>query len=37
LKPELCLTLDSVFKGDDSFKTNTVLQLRDEDINLEVI
>ncbi|GHT07528.1 DNA methylase N-4 [Endomicrobiia bacterium] len=37
LKPAKCLMLDSLFDGRDSFKTNTVLQLQDAEIDLVVI
>jgi hypothetical protein len=37
LKPVRCLMLDSLFDGQDSFKTNTVLQLQNAEIDLVVI
>ncbi len=37
LKPARCLILDSLFGRRDSFKTNTVLQLKDAEIDLVVI
>nr|BAV59357.1 type III DNA methylase [Candidatus Endomicrobium sp. MdMp-027] len=37
IKPAKCLMLDRLFNNDDSFKTNTVLQLQDEEIILTVI
>ncbi|MCA6085010.1 site-specific DNA-methyltransferase [Candidatus Endomicrobiellum agilis] len=37
IKPSSCFMLDSLFKGQDSFKTNVVLQLQDAEINLKVV
>jgi DNA modification methylase len=37
LKPARCLILDSLFDRRDSFKTNTVLQLKDAEIDLVII
>ncbi len=37
LKPKAVIVLDSLFKGDDAFMTNTHLQLKEADIDFKVI
>ena len=36
-KPQKVITLDSLFTGDDQLKTNTVLQMRDAEIDFKTI
>jgi len=37
IKPNKVIALDKLFKGNDQLKTNTVLQMKDTDIEFKTI